>query len=896
MKITLTKSILTACLLTMATGGNALAAGSKTVYNFTIGRTLNQANPTECPTNANVLGTKLNCQADGSFSAAMKSRNVKFYSVNPTSGRYTYGSSLTPYGHYVNANGLAVNAANRKRAIACAFDDTKGFSITTVEGMVEDGNLYTWKQALVNETTADTVEFHFALTIGDKETVETDMPAFNHRPDRIDSWIANPMVSVNGENAERNNCVQANVGDDITLGFLPLNEGESLRFNVKGPSGKSLRVYGDENFTLSDVTEESSGAYTSILIVTDANGNRRSQTCQFYVDVQAHQGERYDWKANTPFWSYDFRDEYPNGFPQPKKVHSFKQKNGKAANVVEGEWWSVFWGDDLNSAVGANDYNAMTNMMKKYDVDFAYIRDEMGWPPDINARKGWKSFVYVFGSGLSNDNESQTTEGGYQSSTYIDGATWPCVWASYYPVSRFRDDADRKWNDGDYQREAMIHEGIHALFADMEGVKQSAWFHEGGNVWLQMAMNAKRDNVYGSPGWLGVGNLICPFMPIECYSGWLQDGSFGGPSAEGVNMYEGGRQVCTWRNLIGGVQYGEVFPLFLGECVGEGAVPWIWRYCRTRVLEGIAKGNSAERVEGIGDEAMRSLILQYRARLATMDFGGFSNGCRNLLNNYFGSTVKAEWEPKWIDVAPFKLTPYQTLEQNDAEGWMAPDTITNPGWSGGNIIPVHVGDSGCEIFFRPEDEQMRAQLCYRTAKGETVYSQPVTCGKMKLTWDDNDAPANGVVFVVVANTDYIYTGEEQRKKHWDYRIKLGEGAYQVASKDVKWYFYEQQLEDETFTTPTAIDLAKSDTGKGGEPVIKILSGVLHAGQQVMLDLGGISPETVTAHLVGVSGIMIDEQKVSPSSTVQLPATLQRGMYILALHHDSRIDTFKVYVE
>ena len=153
-----------------------------------------------------------------------------------------------------------------------------------------------------------------------------------------------------------------------------------------------------------------------------------------------------------------------------------------------------------------------------------------------------------------------------------------------------------------------------------------------------------------------------------------------------------------------------------------------------------------------------------------------------------------------------------------------------------------------------------------------MYSQPVTCGKMKLTWDDNDAPANGVVFVVVANTDYIYTGEEQRKKHWDYRIKLGDGAYQVASKDVKWYFYEQQLEDETFTTPTAIDLAKSDTGKGGEPVIKILSGVLHAGQQVQLDLGGISPETVTAHLVGVSGIMIDEQKVSPSSTVQLPSS------------------------
>ncbi len=896
MKKTLKTKKLVAGLLLMSMCSSSLANNSKTVYSFDIGRTLTQSNATVCPTNASVLGTKLNCQADGSFSAAMKSRNVKFYSVNPTTGKYTYGSSLSPYGNYFNVNGLAVNAANRKRAIASAFDDTSGFSISTVEGMVEEGNSYTWKQALVNETTNDTIEFHFSLTIGNTESVDTDMPSFNHRPDRIDSWIANPMVRVNDGAEERNNCVQANSGDAITFGFRSSEEGETIKFNVKGPSGNSLRVYGNDDFTLSNVTEENVGSYTMTVIVTDVNGNRHSQTCKFYVDVQTHQGERYDWKAHTPYWSYDFRDEYPNGFPQPKKVHSFKQKSGKAANVVEGEWWSVFWGDNLNSAVGGNDYNAMTNMMKKYDVDFAYIRDEMGWPPDINARKGWKSFVYVFGSGLSNDSESQTTEGGYQSSTYVDNATWPCVWASYYPVSRFRDDADRKWNDGDYQREAMIHEGIHALFADMEGVKQSAWFHEGGNVWLQMAMNAKRDNVYGSPGWLGVGNLICPFMPIECYSGWLQDGSFGGPSAEGVNMYEGGRQVCTWRNLIGGVQYGEVFPLFLGECVGEGSVPWIWRYCRTRVLEGIARGNSSEKVAGIGDEAMRSLILQYRARLATMDFGGFSSGCRNLMNSYFGTTVKAEFEPYWIDVAPFKLTPYQTLEQNDAEGWMAPDTITNPGWSGGNIIPVHVGENGCEIFFRPEDEQMRAQLCYRTAKGETVYSQPVTCGKMQLSWTDSDAPANGVVFVVVANTDYVYTGDAQRKKHWDYRIKLGDGAYQVASKDVKWYFYEQELTDPDFTTPTGIDDVTAGSGNHSEPSIKILSGVLRAGQQVQLDLGGIAPDSVTAHLVGLSGIMIDEQTISPSGTIQLPSSLQRGMYILALHHDGKIDTFKVYVE
>ncbi len=872
---------------------NLWAANTKTVYNVDIRRTINQTSASVLNTNPSVLGGKLNCV----LANALSDKSVKFYSVNPTSGKYSQGSTLNSYGHYFNANGLAVSAANQKKAITSEFNGSTAFTINTIAGMVEDGNIYTWKQALINTTTADTLEFDFELTIGSEQSVQSDMPLYNHRPDKMDAWLAVPYVKVNDGEEERNNCVQGNVGDNITFDMRPRNEGDEVRFNVRDANNKSLRLYRSEPFTLENVTLENAGSYTLSVIYKTAEGKQSSQTCNIYVDVQEHQGEYYDWKAHTPFWSYDFRNENPNGFPQPTKVHNFKKKNGQPANVVEGEWWSVFWGDGLNAEVGENNYNAMTNMMKKYDVDFAYIRDEMGWPPDINARQGWKSFVYIFGSGLSNDNTSSTEQGGYQSSTNVDGRSWPCVWASYYPVSRFRDDADKKWSDGDYQREAMIHEGIHALFADYNGVKNSAWFHEGGNVWLQMAMNAKRDNVYGSPGWLGVGNLICPFMPIECYSGWLQDGSFGGPSAEGVNMYNGGQQICTWRNLIGGVQYGEVFPLFLGECVGEGSVPWIWRYCRTRVLEGIAKGNTSENVEGIGDEAMRQLILQYRARLATMDFGGFSSGCRNLLNNYFGTVVKPEWEPYWINVAPFSLTPYQTMELNDDEGWLAPDTITNPGWSGGNIIPIHVSDEGCEVFFRPEDEQMRAQLCYRTKKGDCYYSQPVACGKMKLSWTDDNKPANNVVFAVVANTDYVYTGDAQRKKHWDYRLKLGEGAYQVASEKVKWYFYEQNLKDDSFDREAVgIEDVQMDNTMATVPTIKLLSGVLRGGQLVQLDLDGISPKEVTARLVGVSGIMIDEQTVSPSNTIQLPANLHKGMYILALHHNGKIDTFKVFVE
>lgn len=81
-----------------------------------------------------------------------------------------------------------------------------------------------------------------------------------------------------------------------------------------------------------------------------------------------------------------------------------------------------------------------------------------------------------------------------------------------------------------------------------------------------------------------------------------------------------------------------------------------------------------------------------------------------------------------------------------------------------------------------------------------------------------------------------------------------------------------------------------------EPVIRILSGALRSGGQIVLDLNGIEPKNVVAHLVGVSGVLIDEQQVSDASTIQLPSNLRKGMYILALRHNGKTDSFKVYVE
>lgn len=620
-----------------------------------------------------------------------------------------------------------------------------------------------------------------------------------HRADEIDAYPLQPMVRRNDGEWLPQNYIQVMEGDKITIAFADKGTNTVQSYNAKRTTGsKTIRGYQNAEVVLTEQAskDDAGNYYCDLLYKTEGQTGRiKYENCHIYVDVQSHPlGTAWDWTGEVPQLSYDFHDEYGD-IPVPQKVHNIKKKNGQKANQYVGKWWSVFWGDDLNAEVGGQEkaMEAAENMVKKFDEDFEYIYQNIGWPPNLSARNGFKSMIYIFGSGLANDNTPKTEKGGYQSATSADDGYYACVWASYYPFSRFRSDADKKWTDGNYQREAMVHEGIHTLFADLDACKGSSWFHEGGNVWLQQELHVRREGDYEAttPGWLGAGNVLCPFMPIECYSGWLQDGSFGGPAAQGVNMYnENGQQVCTWRNLIGGTQYGDVFPVVFSAVCGSKSVAWIWRYTKNRILETIA--------DSIGDTAMRDFITQYRARLALYDLSGWDKGYRQLADNYFGTTVKEEWSPYWIKCDPFKLTPYQTLTLNSADGWMAPDPITNPGWSGANTLPIHVktGATYAEVEFRPEDTSERALLCYRSKDGKCHYSQPANCGTMRI--ELNDQPANGVIFCVVVNTDYRYTGDAIRKHHWDYRLRFGDNALAPADIRQKWYFYERTITDKSY--------------------------------------------------------------------------------------------------
>lgn len=486
----------------------------------------------------------------------------------------------------------------------------------------------------------------------------------------------------------------------------------------------------------------------------------------------------YTWPPYVPDLNYRFSDGFPS-LPAPTNV--LQDCSGVTTTVtLPGTWFCFRFGPDKHPLVTSN---AWIPMLQRLHEEFVYFRDVMGWPPDKRAKRGYYSAVYLYGSGTCVGGRSNDT-GGWMGSITYNNEAWPMILLSYYPVYSF--DPACPYPDRQWQQDAVIHEAIHAVLADMPGCKQAAWFHEGGNTWLQSEAVARRTGHYASMGWLSAGAMIAPFMPIECYSGWLQDDSFGGPSAEGVNLYSNGVQICTWRNLLGGTQYGESFARFLGEIVSPGAVAWVWRYCTNRVLEGLATVP-----HGLGDHQTRRLIREFRARQAFCDFGKWSAAFRRLLDDNWGRTIRAEWSPFWIDCPPWTARCY--VVTTNVGGTLIPEWRTLPGWSGANQIPLVTSNSTgtLRVLFTPIGSNMTCQLVYRATDGSVVYSKPVRSGPVSLTPPPEKPIRNNVVIAVIANTDYLYLGEFSRTNKFDYRVTISgpgtAGIVRPADIATRWY-------------------------------------------------------------------------------------------------------------
>lgn len=431
----------------------------------------------------------------------------------------------------------------------------------------------------------------------------------------------------------------------------------------------------------------------------------------------------------------------------------FEVYQGCNSNVVAGTktsgWWSFIWGSNRNPQI--TDAH-IDRVLAGLNEDLGYIRDILGWPTDKMSQNGYFSSVYLYGSGLCTDNASNTEQGGWQSNI----GPYPMVLLSWAPIVN-------------YDRGGITHEAIHAMVKGTPGGNNKAhWFNEGGNTWIQMQLGAHRDGEYGV-GFLDGSPFVAPHQPIESYSGWLLDGSFGGPDAEGVGD-------CNWRRYLGGNQYNSIFSHFLALYVSPGANAWVWQQAQPRnILETLSTG--------LGDEQTRRLVMEYRARQALVDFGPWRDSIIDQGIEYtWGQSLNRECG---TGDAPPDYVASMYAPTTTSGTTITPDDLTLPGWSGANQIPLNTSGNEVRLDFKPEGENMRMQLAYWAEDGTAVYSQPVESGQLCLRLDK--APKDGVVVAVVSNTDYVYEGEETRHAKYDYSVEMIEGVTSTADRLTQWF-------------------------------------------------------------------------------------------------------------
>ena len=489
----------------------------------------------------------------------------------------------------------------------------------------------------------------------------------------------------------------------------------------------------------------------------------------------AANGDSYTWPSYRSDLDYDTKANIGIINPPTEFNTDCNGVTGKKA----GKWWAFYWGANRDSRI--TDVT-IDSILKKYDTDFGYLYDSLGWAPDAQAQDGKYSAIYYYGSGTCAGGAVSDTTGGWQ--TWVAGYT--AVAASFYPLYSFNTSCP--YSDRVAQMDAMVHEGIHSMTNGYPGAKEAHWFQEAGNTWIQQDMFSRRNQVYSGMGFLNAATVIAPFMPIECYSGWLIDGTFGGPGAQGVT---GKNQ----RYLLGGAQYSNIFPTFMGTWLGTGSVRWIY---------GHAYGKTPYLLEsygldiGLGDAGVRRLITEFRAKLAMLDMKEWSESIRDLLNQQFGQT--SYWEQDYWDNKNYSytwtMTPYQST--TDSSGYLIPTSETTPGWSGANVVPLKVssGASQVSVTFYPtgshsNNTNMNFLLAYRATDGTPVYSEPITGeGTAILNLDKIPSTTNGsqMVFAIIVNTEYAYTGNENiRTYHYDYRLKPETGISGAGNANTAYY-------------------------------------------------------------------------------------------------------------
>ena len=177
---------------------------------------------------------------------------------------------------------------------------------------------------------------------------------------------------------------------------------------------------------------------------------------------------------------------------------------------------------------------------------------------------------------------------------------------------------------------------------------------------------------------------------------------------------------------------------------------------------------------------------------------------------------------------------------------------------------------------------MSCQLCYRTREGQAVYSAPVFGGDCSLKLDLE--PANNVVFAVICNTDYIYTGEETRKAHFDYRLQLVEGV--IGTADIHKRFY-----DWTKTISSPLDIEPVSSGHE----IVIYPNPVNEGSVINISFINHVAEPIEVRIMNLSGQLLWAEKVTGNTSISAAHMPGPGIYFASFQTQEGISIHKIIV-
>ncbi|MGC3956582.1 MAG: hypothetical protein QM813_00985 [Verrucomicrobiota bacterium] len=206
----------------------------------------------------------------------------------------------------------------------------------------------------------------------------------------------------------------------VTLSATNLPTGVTADFNP--PTLQS----GESILTLSATPDAVSD---SVPVTVVGRGSLSSHALALNLTVSAEaQATPYVWPKYNPDLNYNFTNEFPS-IPTPSNI--LNDCSGVTTTVtLSNNWFCFRFGAGAHSLVTSN---AWIPMLQKLDADFRYFRDVMGWPPDKRAKNGYKSAVYLLGSGPALAARAMTSAAGRVASlTTAKAGRWACS-----PITRF---------------------------------------------------------------------------------------------------------------------------------------------------------------------------------------------------------------------------------------------------------------------------------------------------------------------------------------------------------------------------------------------------------------------------------------------------------------------------